>query len=77
MDNKYLSLEQVAEYLHIGHTLAWQLVRSGKIKSHKVGRLVRIHPAAVEAYLAANVRPVLQLNKSKKPDNKIRLKVVS
>lgn len=33
-----VSVEQVSEMLHIGQVLAYQLVRSGKIKSRKVGR---------------------------------------
>ena len=32
-----VSVEQVSEMLHIGQVLAYQLVRSGKIKSRKVG----------------------------------------
>lgn len=33
-----VSVEQVSEMLHIGQVLAYRLVRSGKIKSRKVGR---------------------------------------
>ena len=33
-----VSVEQVSEMLRIGQVLAYQLVRSGEIKSRKVGR---------------------------------------
>ncbi len=33
-----VSVEQVSEILHIGEVLAYRFVRSGEIKSRKVGR---------------------------------------
>ncbi len=33
-----VSVEQLSEMLHIGQVVAYQLVRSGAIKSRKVGR---------------------------------------
>lgn len=33
-----VTVEQVSEMLHIGQVLAYRLVRSGEIKSRKVGR---------------------------------------
>lgn len=33
-----VTIEQVSEMLHIGQVLAYRLVRSGEIRSRKVGR---------------------------------------
>lgn len=53
MDNnpKVLTVSELAQYLHIGITTAYALVRSGQIRSIKVGRVYRILLAAVEEYL--------------------------
>ncbi len=49
--DKCIGVNEVAGYLGIGRSLAWKLVWTGKIKSYKVGRLVRVRTAAVEDYL--------------------------
>ena len=46
-----ITVEDLARLLAIGKNTAYQLVRSGTIKSIKVGRTYRIPRAAVEEYL--------------------------
>ncbi len=48
-----LTVEEVAQCLGIGRTLCWSLVHQGEIPSMKLGRLVRVHRVALEAWLAA------------------------
>ena len=46
-----LKVEDMARYLDIGMTKAYELIRSGQIHSVKVGRVYRIPVTAVEDYL--------------------------
>lgn len=50
---KVLKVEELAVILSIGRNSAYELVRSGKIRSVKVGRTYRIPKAAVDEYLNA------------------------
>lgn len=45
-----LTVEEAAEQLGIGRTLAYRLVRDGEIESVRIGRLRRIPAAAVHEY---------------------------
>lgn len=54
LQNKYppvLNVRQVAEILAISHNTAYELVRSGKVHSIRVGRSYRIPLEAVIDYL--------------------------
>jgi len=46
-----LTVEQAAEAIGIGRTTMFALVKSGDIESVLIGRLRRIHPAAIDNYL--------------------------
>ena len=46
-----LKVEDVARYLDIGMTKAYELIYSGQIRSVKVGRVYRIPITAVEEYI--------------------------
>lgn len=46
-----LTVEEVSRLLCIGRNTAYELVRSGQIRSVKVGRIYRIPRAAVDEYL--------------------------
>jgi len=48
-----LSVEQLAAVLGIGINSAYQLVRSGRVGSLRIGRQYKIPRNALEAYLAA------------------------
>lgn len=45
-----LTVEEAAERLRIGRTLAWRLVRTGELESIRIGKLRRVHVDAVRAY---------------------------
>ncbi|HWD00947.1 MAG TPA: helix-turn-helix domain-containing protein [Amycolatopsis sp.] len=47
-----LTVEEAADRLGIGRTTAYSLVRSGALESVRIGRLRRVHVAAVENYAA-------------------------
>ena len=47
-----LNPRELASFLKIGITTAYQLLRSGKIKSVRVGRQYRIRREAVLVYLS-------------------------
>lgn len=46
-----VSVEQLMDMLQIGQVLAYKLVKSGEIKSRKVGREYKIPKVNVIAYL--------------------------
>lgn len=46
-----VSVEQLMEMLQIGQVLAYRIVKSGEIKSRKVGREYKIPKVNVIAYL--------------------------
>jgi len=41
-DRLLLTVEEAAQRLGIGRTLAWRMVRSGELPSVRLGRLVRV-----------------------------------
>ena len=47
-------VEDIANMLSISRNTAYELVRSGKIRSVKIGRIYRIPRSAVEDYLNAS-----------------------
>lgn len=48
-----LHVEELMPILHIGRNTAYELVRSGKIRSIKVGRQLRISRDAVAEFIGA------------------------
>jgi excisionase family DNA binding protein len=46
-----LSIDQVAQRLNVGRTFAWELTASGRLPTVRLGRLVRVRPADLAAYL--------------------------
>ena len=50
-DKLLLTVEEAADQLGIGRTLAYALVKDGEIESVRIGRLRRIPSAALGRYL--------------------------
>ena len=48
-----LGVEEAAQRLGIGRSLMYELISSGRVASVRVGRLRRISPEALSAYVAA------------------------
>ncbi len=46
-----LTVEQVQEFLKVGRTFAYSIIRSGELPSYRVGRLLRIRQRDVERWL--------------------------
>ena len=53
MPENYLTAEDVAERLQCSARHVRRLIGDGRLRSVRVGRLVRVAPADLEAYLAA------------------------
>ncbi|MBQ1371975.1 MAG: helix-turn-helix domain-containing protein [Oscillospiraceae bacterium] len=51
-----LTVRDLSEYLRIGRDSAYALVRSGQIRSVRIGRQIRIPRAAVDAYLSGETK---------------------
>ena len=54
LDRPLLTVPEAADYLGIGKTLAWQLVQQGVLPSVRLGRLVRVPRARLDAWLASD-----------------------
>jgi excisionase family DNA binding protein len=53
MSAMVLTVEQAAHVLKIGKNTAYDLVRSGQIRSVRIGRQIRIPKSALMEFLAA------------------------
>ena len=53
LDRPLLTIPETAAYLGIGKTLTWQLVQQGVLPSVRLGRLVRVPRARLDAWLAS------------------------
>jgi excisionase family DNA binding protein len=52
---RLLTIEEVRTELNIGRTLAYQLVTSGALAVVRVGHVLRVRRADLDAYLEANL----------------------
>ena len=61
MEKYLLSVSEAVEYANIGKNRIYELIRSGRIKTIKVGRYNKIHRLELEKFLdmAANENMVL------------------
>jgi excisionase family DNA binding protein len=50
-DKEYLKVPEVAEFLQIGRTRAYELVSSGEIPYVRIGRSVRVSRRELERWL--------------------------
>ncbi len=51
MENKLLTPQQVADYMQVDFRTVYNLLRRGKLKGIKVGRVWRIAPEDLEHFL--------------------------
>ena len=51
MNDKLLTAQQVADYLQVDFRTVYTLLRSGKLKGVKVGRVWRIPQSALDEFL--------------------------
>ncbi len=65
MEKPFLTLEEVAEYLNVDYQLVYKLVRTGQLPAVKIGRIFRIRPTELEAYLVENTLSPLKSLKKK------------
>jgi excisionase family DNA binding protein len=56
IDQPLLRIEQVAERLSVSRSMAWKIIDSGQLRSLRIGRVVRVRPEDLDAYLADPVR---------------------
>ncbi len=56
-EKEYLKVPEVAEFLQIGRSRAYELVANGKIPSVKIGRSVRVSRKELERWLEEQRQP--------------------
>lgn len=52
--DRLYSVEEAAELLGVGRTLAYAEIQAGRLRSHKVGRRRLVAASAITAYAAGN-----------------------
>ncbi|MBC7286465.1 MAG: helix-turn-helix domain-containing protein [Armatimonadetes bacterium] len=57
--HRLLDLDEVAEFLNVSRPTIYRLIRSGSLRSYKVGGRWKFRPEEIEVFLASrsNVRP--------------------
>lgn len=55
MLSQLLNGNQVAQILGISRSFSYQLMRSGRIPSIRIGRAIRVHPSALEQFITENI----------------------
>jgi len=55
-DRPLLRIEQVAERLSVSRSMAWKIIDDGQLRSMRIGRVVRVRPEDLDAYLADPAR---------------------
>lgn len=54
-NNEIMKFEEVMEYLNIGKSTLYNLLRNGEIKSFKIGKVWKIPRNAVEEYIRKSI----------------------
>ncbi|MCM1231667.1 MAG: helix-turn-helix domain-containing protein [Ruminococcus flavefaciens] len=50
-NNEIMKFEEVMEYLNIGKSTLYNLLRNGEIRSFKIGKVWKIPRSAIEEYI--------------------------
>ncbi len=50
-NNEIMKFEEVMEYLNIGKSTLYNLLRNGEIKSFKIGKVCKIPRSSIEEYI--------------------------
>ena len=53
--NRLLKAEEVAEHLSVSPAFAYRLIQTGQIPAVRLGRVVRVRPQDLQAYIEANL----------------------
>ena len=51
---RLLKAEEVATILNVSRSFAYQLMKSGQLRTVRLGHSVRVHPADLEKYIVKN-----------------------
>lgn len=54
LQKEWLTTDELARWLGIGRTMAYQLLATGEMPSYKIGRVRRIRRQDVETWLESN-----------------------
>jgi excisionase family DNA binding protein len=50
-DSEFLTLNEVTRLLNLTKTTAWRLTKTGKLKSYKFGKNIRIKQTALQEFI--------------------------
>jgi len=54
---RLLTVDDVAERLHVSRTTVYRLVESRRLRSYRIGRQIRFNKSDIDSYLAARAWP--------------------
>ena len=52
MDDRWITVQEVADYLHVSHDLIYRLAQKGKIPASKVGGRWRFKRESIDRWMA-------------------------
>ncbi len=50
--DRFLTVQEVAELLHVSSMTVYRLIRGGQLQAIRVGRSYRLEPSAIDSYVA-------------------------
>jgi excisionase family DNA binding protein len=62
MENQYLTIDELSQYLHLKKSTLYSKVKSGDLPHYKVGRLLRFNKEDVDRWMESNRREPIDLD---------------
>ncbi len=63
LPHTFLTVDQVAKRLNVGRSTAYNMIKSGQIKSFHFGRLIRVSENDLNEYLSSKMQTNLHMIK--------------
>lgn len=57
MNDRWMTVQEIAEYLHVSHDLIYRLAQKGKIPASKVGGRWRFKRESIDRWMATQSAP--------------------
>lgn len=55
--SEWMTVAEMQEYMHVGRTKAYELVRAGEVRSCRLGRRILVSRPSLDRYIKANGTP--------------------
>lgn len=52
--SEWMTVDEMQEYMHTGRTKAFELIKTGEVRSYKLGRRILVNRLSLDRYIKAN-----------------------